>query len=542
MGWLSTLAAPPVQALNPLDDRYYTSPAAYAISDAGLPITAETALKASAVWACVTLLSDVVAMAPLITYQRPAGGGKQRAYHHPLYDLLHDQPNRTLTAFDFVSGLMINLLLRGNAYAEILPGPRGAVDQLRPLHPDLVTPEQAEDGSRRFRVRNPRDTTSRIVLDEDMFNVMGYSLDGLQGVSVITYGANAIGLARATESHGARLFSQGTRLSGIVKYKGEMSNDAKRRFRASWQESYAGLGAAHGVAVLDEDMDWVATTMNANDAQFLETRAFQVEDIARLFRVPLHMIQHETKDSSWGSGIGQLSLGFLTFSVLPWMKRCEQAVRRDLITAPLRYFAEFLYEELLRADIKTRYDAYAVGRQWGWLSPDDILAKENMNPIGPEHGGDLYLAPVNMVPADQLRDVAARQAQPKGTPASSGTGPGAALEAFVYDAAARVVRRETAALSRLSKRTEGEPEAWRAGVQEFYAEHERFVVEALHLSADDAASYVAEQHLTLAEHGSPAVTQWEPGCVERLATLALAAAGGRSVVRQTPDAAGTDRR
>lgn len=394
MGLITRALSPRAHTPDPRDEFWWSSGAAAFMAASGIPVTPENAMKASAVWACVNLISKTLAMLPLIVYQRRTDGGRDRAEGHPLYDVLRWQPNRWQTAMEWKEMLQGHLLLRGNAYSQIVPGRRGFVDQLIPLHPDRVEPEFTEEGTVRYRVTDP-DGTQRVLLQDEVFHLRAFSSDGLKGMSVIAYARESIGVALAAESYGARVFSQDARPGGVLEHPGTLSKEARDNLRRSWHEQHAGLQNAHKVAILEEGMKWHQIGLTNEDAQFLQTREFQIADIARYFGVPLHLIQMTEKSTSWGTGIEQLSLGFVIYTEMPWMVRWEQAVHRDLILAKDRYFAEFLPDALLRGDIKTRYEAYAIGRQWGWLSVNDVRRFENMNPVA---NGDEYLRPLNMAP------------------------------------------------------------------------------------------------------------------------------------------------
>jgi hypothetical protein len=254
--------------------------------------------------------------------------------------------------------------------------------------------------------------------------------------------------------------------------------------------------------------------MTNEDAQFLATREFQSEDVCRWFRVPPHMVGLTSKTTSWGSGIEQLSLNFLIYTLMIWLKRWEQAVGRDLILAPQTYYAEFLTDALLRGNTKDRYDAYAIARNWGWLSANDIRRRENENPIP---NGDVYLQPLNMVEAGSPP----ADAPPPALPAGKSAGAAAHYALLVHDAAARVIRREIAALTKVAQRTADDASAWRAEVAAFYADHAAFVASALRVPLASAERYVGEQRAALERYGARAMVDWETCRVTDLVALAM---------------------
>lgn len=409
-----------MQAYAPTDDFWYRAVGSQAKS--GVYVTADTAMKISAVWACVKAISENLATVPLMIYERGDDGSRQRAKGYYLADVLHSQPNRYQSSSEFRAMLQAHALLRGNGYAELIPGRRGFADQLMPLHPDRVTVQQQDDNGIwqdagwatemienhpvRYKVRR-RTGIEDTLNDEDVFHLRGPSAGGLVGMSVIAYGRESFGLALAAESYGTRFYNQDATPGGILEHPEHLKPETRNKLREEWESKYSGLGNAHRVAILEDGMKWHQMSISPEDAQALETRHFQIADIARWFGVPLHMIQEETKDTSWGSGIEQLSLAFVIYGLRPWAVRWEQAIRRDLIAEPERYYAEHLFDGLLRGNLKERYDAYATGRQWGFLSVNDIRRFENMNPVV---GGDQYLRPFNMTdvlapPAEAEKDV-----------------------------------------------------------------------------------------------------------------------------------------
>lgn len=402
---------------DPTSDFWYT-PFGGATA-AGVPVGPDTALRFSAVYACVRILSEAVANLPIQVFQHLADGGKQPATNHPLYDLLHDEPCRAprQTAYTFKATAMVHLLLRGNAYAQIVPGPRGPVDQLQLIHPDRVTPIMGPDNNLVYKVRQP-DGSQKTLNNEDVFHMLGMSLDGVTGVSVITYAREAVGLGLAAEGYAARVFSQDATPRGVLKHPSRLSQEAIERLRTTWQQQHGGLGNVHKPAILEEGMDWMPISMTANDAQLIAGRQFQVVDIARWFGVPLHMVQETNRSTSWGAGIEQLSLAFVIYTLMTWLRRWEDTIRQQLIMNPRVYFAEFNLDALLRGNTVDRYSAYAIGRNWGWLSPNDVRRRENMNPI---QGGDTYMTPLNMVPLGSQPGTPQRQ-QPMGPDDTVDTG------------------------------------------------------------------------------------------------------------------------
>jgi len=360
-------------------------------------------MRFSAVYSCVRVIAETLATVPIILYRRK-GDAKERDVNHPLYSLLHDYPNAWQTAFEFKEMLAMHICLRGNAYAEIIRNGGGQPEQLIPLHPDRVSPYLIE-GQRVYKYWPP-DGTTRILMPGEMFHVPGLSFDGVSGLNPIEYQRDTIGDAIATREYGSKVFNNGAMVSGILKHPSHLSAEATQRLAKQIKDKYEGAANAGKTLILEEGMDFSKLGMTSQDAQFLENKKFQISDIARIFRVPPHLIGD--LDRATFSNIEQQSLEFVQYTMLPWFTRFEQAVKRDLILKN-NQFAEFLMDVMLRGDIKSRYDAYAVGRNWGWLNANEIRARENMNPV---ENGDIYLQPLNMQPAGQFDAEKASLAEP----------------------------------------------------------------------------------------------------------------------------------
>lgn len=369
-------------------------------SASGQVVTAETAMRVSTVFACVRVISETIAQMPLILY-RQLDDGKERAKDHPLYRLLHTRPNRWQTPFEFKRMLIGHSVLRGTGYARIVSTGGAGVSELVPLHPDRVRAFWAPDGMPAYEYQPPNGP-SQVLLSGEMFVVRGYSDDGLTGMNPIQLHRESIGLTLAMIEHGARLFSNGVRPSGVLKMESHFKDsEARKQFKESWRQAYAGSGRSGETIVLEDGLEWSQVGMSSEDAQYLESRKFQRSDIAAIFRVPPHKIGD--LERSTNNNIEHQNLEFLQDGLGPQIVGFEQAITRDLIDESLKdeLFAQFLVDALLRGDISTRYKAYATGRQWGWLSPNDIRRKENDNPIPADEGGDEYLKPVNMIPLGQ---------------------------------------------------------------------------------------------------------------------------------------------
>lgn len=371
-------------------------------SSSGKRVNERTAMQMTAVYACVRILSESVAQLPLHLYQYTNKGGKERAVDHSLYRLLHDEPNPEMTSFVFRETMMMHLLLYGNAYAQIIRNGKGEVLSLYPLMPNRMTVDRDVKGKLVYVYQHESDEAKTMknqsvsLKPEDVLHVVGLGFDGLVGYSPIAMAKNSIGMAIACEEFGAKFFSNGATPGGVLEHPNTIKDPEK--VRESWTNTFGGSGNSNKIAVLEEGMKYHPISINPNEAQFLETRKFQLNEIARIFRVPPHMIGDLEKSSF--SNIEQQSLEFVKYTLEPWVARWEQAIVRRLLTEEEKktYFVKFNLEGLLRGDYKSRMDGYAVARQNGWMSANDIRQLENLDMIPEEDGGNAYLVNGNMIP------------------------------------------------------------------------------------------------------------------------------------------------
>ena len=377
-------------------------------SSSGKAVTERSAMQMTAVYSCVRILSEAVAGLPLHVYRYNDSGGKEKAVDHPLYLLLHDEPNPEMTSFIFRETLMTHLLLWGNAYAQIIRNGKGEIIALYPLMPNKMTVDRDENGHLYYRYNRSNDEAiqskeSTVILQpKDVLHIPGLGFDGLVGYSPIAMAKNAIGLAIATEEYGAKFFANGAAPSGVLEHPGTIKDPSK--VREAWQSQFGGSSNSGKVAVLEEGMKYTPISISPEQAQFLETRKFQINEIARIFRVPPHMVGDLEKSSF--SNIEQQSLEFVKYTLDPWVVRWEQAISRALFTADekKRYFVKFNLEGLLRGDYQSRMTGYATARQNGWMSANDIRELENLDLIPEEDGGDLYLVNGNMLPLTSIAE------------------------------------------------------------------------------------------------------------------------------------------
>ena len=364
-------------------------------STAGKRVNERSAMQMTAVYSCVRILAEAVAGLPLHLYRYKEDGGKEKAIDHPLYLLLHDEPNPEMSSFVFRETLMTHLLLWGNAYAQIIRNGKGEVIALYPLMPDRMTVDRDSKGQLYYEYTVSMDDAPTVkgslvrLHPSDVLHIPGLGFDGLVGYSPIAMAKNAIGMAIACEEYGAKFFANGAAPGGVLEHPGVLKDPSK--VRESWNSVYRGVSNAHKIAVLEEGMKYQQIGIPPEEAQFLETRKFQINEIARLYRIPPHMVGDLDKSSF--SNIEQQSLEFVKYTLDPWVIRWEQSLQRSLLLPGEKgkYFIKLNVDGLLRGDYQSRMNGYAVGRQNGWFSANDIREMENMNPIPDEEGGNLYL-------------------------------------------------------------------------------------------------------------------------------------------------------
>ena len=370
-------------------------------STSGKQVMERSAMQMTAVYACVRILAEAIAGLPVHLYRYTENGGKEKAIDHPLYTILHDEPNPEMSSFVFRETLMTHLLLWGNAYAQIIRNGKGEVVALYPLMPNKMTVDRDEHGQLYYSYQRSNDEaipeSGKVILkSSDVLHIPGLGFDGLVGYSPIAMAKNAIGMAIACEEYGAKFYANGASPGGVLEHPGTIKDPQK--VREAWQSQFGGSQNSGKVAVLEEGMKYTPISISPNEAQFLETRKFQINEIARIFRVPPHMVGDLEKSSF--SNIEQMSLEFVKYTLDPWVIRWEQALTRTLLTPDEKatYFIKYNVEGLLRGDYQSRMNGYATARQNGWMSANDIRELENLDRIPAEEGGDLYLINGNMLP------------------------------------------------------------------------------------------------------------------------------------------------
>ena len=366
----------------------------FGTSASGKTVNPRNAVQVSTVYACVRVIAETIASLPFGVYEE-TDDGNRKATEHQLYRLLHDEPNPEMTSFVMRETMLTHLLLWGNSYSQIIRSGRNKIIALYPLLPDRMEVDRDSKGKLTYTYTTAEGL--QVKLDPlDVLHIPGLGFDGIMGYSPIALEKNAIGLGIAAEEYGSRFFQNGARPSGVLTHPNTVKDP--KRLRESWNAAYGGSANGSKVAILEESMTFTPISLPNNEAQFLETRKFQVEEICRIFRVPPHLVGN--LDRATFSNIEHQSIDFAVHTIRPWLVRIEQAMNRALFADSEKghFYVQFNIDGLMRGDYKSRMEGYSIGRQNGWLSANDIRSLENMNPIPAEEGGDTYLINGNMVP------------------------------------------------------------------------------------------------------------------------------------------------
>lgn len=367
------------------------------------PVSINRALQISTAWACIRLLSETVGTLPCMLYRREGEQGKIPARDNPLYGVLHDSPNFDLTAVEYWERAVADLCTWGNHFSEIARGGSGQIVSLTPLEPARVEVERSLiDGRIIYRYADPI-THFREIAEDNIFHVRGFGTtdSDVLGLSPVSYARVSLNIAMSTDEVAAATYKNGMRASGVLSTEKTLSPEQRTQEREWISKMAGGLRGAGGLIVLEAGYTYQQLSMNPIDAQMLENRSFNVEDVCRWFRVPPYLVGHTEKSTSWGTGLEQQNIAFATYTLRPYLSRIESAIRKWLIRPAEQrlYVAEFNLEGLLRADSTGRAAFYNTALQNGWMSRDEVRAKENMGKIP---GGDIYTAQSNLLPLDKL--------------------------------------------------------------------------------------------------------------------------------------------
>lgn len=370
------------------------------------PMNTTAAMKYTAVFACLRVLAETAASVPILLYRKKEDGDREGRNDLGIFDVLHNRPNEEMSPFNFKEQIMMSLNTNGNAVCEKLVDRRGSIVGLYPYTPGIVTIDRDEQKRLRYKISSSSRTVAKTLSRDTALHIPGLSLDGVIGVSPLAFSASAIQLGQSYEQFGVNLFRNGAFPSGAFSFEGELSDEAYGRFKQDMKKNYQGAKNAGIPMILEGGGKFLPFSINPADAQLIENKKFQLQDIARIYRVPLHLIQH--LDNATFSNIEHQSLEFVMYTMLPWFRRIEENLNMQLLTPAERragFYLEFKVDALLRGDAKSRAEAYAIGRQWGWLSVNDIRRLENMPAIP---NGDRYLEPTNMIEAGKTPEATAQ--------------------------------------------------------------------------------------------------------------------------------------
>jgi HK97 family phage portal protein len=451
-------------------------------SSAGMRVSGDGALRLTAVYACVRILAETRGCLPFCMYRKKKSGGRDLVTDHWLHALLTKMPNRYQDRFQWSEMAQAHLALRGNSYSEIVANGRGEIDELLPLHPDQTKIELLPNRSYRYRIRE-QDGRDRILPSGNVFKMTGLQSNGLIGLNPIEIARESIGEGLAQQDYGARFFANDARpTGGWIEYPSKFGDGDKRRaFAASWQAAQAGANRGK-TAVLENGMKYHELGLNNSDSQWIEGRKFKVSDIARIFRVPPHMIADLEKSTN--NNIEWQSMEFVRYTMLPWAERWEAAIETQLLGEE-DLEVEFDFAALERGDSKTRGEYYNLGVNGGWLLRNEARMREGFNPIP---GLSEPLQPLNMVPAGTLP---APVPAPADKPADDSAD--ARARALTLAIAGRVVRKETSAARKAYERCAGKAVAFTDLTSEFYGAHLQYVMDSLLCERDIAAEWCERQ-------------------------------------------------
>jgi len=452
----------------------------------GQSVNPDSAKRLASVYSCITVISETIAMLSVNVFEKTDEFSKKKAKDHPLTRLLREEPNRWMDPFTFFELLQRHLLYRGNAYCQKIMNRNGKINELIPLHPSRVEVSFSKTTSELVYLYNRPDGGKKEFSQQEIFHLRNQSEDGITGRSPIEVVADSIGFGLNLLDHGNAMFANGARPDGLLKVMGTLKDEeAISRLRDQWQSMHGGAQKSGKVAVLEQGTEYEPISMNMRDAQFIEARKFSVEEIARIFRMPPHMIQELSRATF--SNIEEQSINFIRYTIQPWLKRWEHAISYQLIDKKDRndLFVRFKTDSLLRGDFKSRSEAYASAIQNGYMSRDEVRSQLDLNPI-PENKGEDFLVPLNLgiageepdeeeKPAKEEIDNKAKKEKKAAPEIGDKTDD---LFHFVFT---RALTKEANALKRLSKK---EQNSYPQLLTEFYVTHSKFMSEALGEIAD----------------------------------------------------------
>jgi len=448
-------------------------------SPSGVSVSPDRALGITAFWAGVRAISQTIAGLPLQVYERVDDRTRRPAPDHPVYQLVFKRPNPNMSAFTFKEMRILHLLMWGNAYAEIQVGGDGRPEALWPLLPDR-TDVVVRDGQKYYSTIID---DKKIMLSPDkVLHVPGPGFDGLQGYNVIKVHRDSLGLSAAANEYGARFFGNSGRPSGYIKHPGEPNEEERKQLREEWNQVHSGLTSAQRTAVLWGNMEWEKVSMPPEEAQFIQTREMQIEEVARILNINPILLQHFSKATTWGSGVAQFLTAFGKFTIQPWLDRDEDVLDWDLFTENERgrFYTKYNLDALLRGDVKTQAEVLEIKRRNGVINADEWRALDEENPL-PEGQGQQYFMPLNMAPINQMidrdTDDLPRRTRERRSTQMRGRLRDAHKSSFA-DGARRYVRRDVSNLKRAARKAaeQQDPIAYlERWIEDFYPGQERVI-------------------------------------------------------------------
>jgi len=448
----------------------------------GEKISNDSALRIAAFFACMRNISEDVGKLPLKIYKSIKPRGKELQFEHPVYRMIHDAPNPEMTAMTFRQTLTSHCLGWGNGYAQIQRDIGGRPAALWPLRPDRIRVYRRSNNKIWYEVST--DDGGKVWLPaNEMLHIPGLGYDGLQGYNVVQYAKESLGIAAASQRFAGAFFGNSAIPGGMLSHPGELSKKAKENLRHAFEKLHRGADNASRLMILEEGLKYDQVTMPLKDAQFIEGREFSIPEICRWFRMQPHKI-HDLSRATFDN-IEHQGIEYVTDTLTPWFTRWEQEIWRKLLTEDEQragYFARHTAEGLLRGDIKTRYEAYRTGREWGWLNADDIRELEDMNPL-PEGLGEGYLIPLNMREVGE--EVLPLLPEPQENANS--------FDAIISDMAARLANAE---IREVEKHADLDAEAFNVWVKKFYAKHAGYIKKTLAPLADGLPLDAIAEQLT----------------------------------------------
>lgn len=504
--------------LNPLDDRLYTKSGGGTMSIAGVPISPDTAVRVAAVYRCVSILANALAMFPKCMYEKD-GRDRNEAPDHPLDPIISFKPNRRQCAFEFWRIVCYDLMLRQNAFVQIVPGGTGRawVGQLIRLHPDRVDgPEELPDGRLRYVYTKADRTKVPMIGGVDIWHLTGLSSDGLRGMAMTDIASDSIGVAMAAERHAGRFYERGVKTAGVLQHKGKLTQQTADEMADSFRRRWAGEQGVGGVPVLWEGMTFQPVSMTLKDAEFLDSRKWGVTEIARWWGVPPHMVGDVERSTSWGSGIEVQGLGFLIYSLQPWISLLESSIRYTLVVQPERYYAKFNVSAILRMDAKTQADVLTLYIEKGVISPNEARELLERNP---RDGGDDYVD-ITKTPEPLTPTTNPPPQPPPGNTDNADQPPAdynARAKQLERALAEELLEEEQQALGKMARQHSRDSEAWRSAVAGFYGRFARRVSGTGVATLDAARAWCsARRDLVLADGGLHTLTTGHPASDDAL--------------------------